>query len=170
MTQDLTRSAGRKRGDESVKGCGSILVSVLACPGSRLWVPFSLRSAYLLYALAIDDDLNDYTEQTIVTKRRVAALMLALVLTTPAVADELNTRAALGGGLGGALGAFVGSEMGGRNGAVLGGGLGGALGSVVATDGYRERRYVERHYYYPSKHKKHKKHHRRGRRHGDWDD
>lgn len=101
------------------------------------------------------------------TKRRAAALMLALVLTTPAVADELNTRAALGGGLGGALGALVGSEIGGRNGAVLGGGLGGALGSVVATDGYRERRYVERRYYYPGKHKKH---HRRGRRHGDWDD
>ena len=97
--------------------------------------------------------------------KRMAAVMLASVLTTPAVADELNTRSLLGGGLGGALGAFIGSEIGGRNGAVLGGGLGGALGSVVATDGYRERRYVERHYYYPAKREK-RPHHRRGH----WDD
>jgi hypothetical protein len=83
----------------------------------------------------------------------------------PALADELNTRAAIGGGLGGALGAFIGSEMGGRNGAVLGGGLGGALGSVVATDGYGKRRYVERHYYHRGKGPRHDR-----RRYRDWDD
>jgi uncharacterized membrane protein len=92
--------------------------------------------------------------------------MLSAAVSAPAVADGLNTRAALGGGLGGALGAFVGSELGGQSGAVLGGGLGGALGSVIATDGYGERRYVERHYYHRGKPRW-----RDGRRRGrDWDD
>jgi len=102
--------------------------------------------------------------------KAVAAAMLALVLTTPAVADDLGTRSALGGGLGGALGALIGSELGGTNGAIVGGGLGGALGSVVATDGYRERRYVERRYdYYPAGGEGHARHrHRHGR--GHWDD
>lgn len=101
--------------------------------------------------------------------KAIAAVVLTSVLATPALADDLTTRSLLGGGLGGALGAFIGSEMGGRSGAVLGGGLGGALGSVVATDGYRESRYVERHYYYPGKPgKRHGYRHRH--RHGDWDD
>jgi hypothetical protein len=104
------------------------------------------------------------------TNKPAVALILAMVLTAPAAADDLNTRAALGGGLGGALGALLGSEMGGRNGAVLGGGLGGALGSVVATDGYRERRYVERYDYYPAKPRKPHPHRYRHRHHGDWDD
>jgi hypothetical protein len=94
-------------------------------------------------------------------------LLLSLALAGPVAADEINTRAAIGGGLGGALGAFIGSEVGGQTGAVLGGGLGGALGSVVAVDGHRERRYVERHYYYPVKRAKHHRY-RRGR--GHWDD
>jgi hypothetical protein len=97
----------------------------------------------------------------------MSILLLTLALAGPACADDLNTRAAIGGGLGGALGALLGSEVGGRSGAVVGGGLGGALGSVVATDGYRDRRYVERHYYYPVK--RGKQHwHRHGR--GHWDD
>jgi uncharacterized membrane protein len=99
----------------------------------------------------------------------VSILLLSLALAGPACADELNTRAAIGGGLGGALGALLGSELGGRNGAVLGGGLGGALGAVVATDGYRERRYVERHYYYPARRGKHHRY-RHGRGRGHWDD
>jgi hypothetical protein len=89
-------------------------------------------------------------------------LLPSLALAAPASADEINTRAAIGGG----LGALIGSEVGGRNGAVLGGGLGEALGSVVAVDGYRELRYVERHYYDPVKRGKHHRH-RRGR--GHWD-
>ena len=105
------------------------------------------------------------------SKHPAAILMLTCVLTAPAVADDLNTRAAVGGGLGGALGALFGSEVGGRNGAILGGGLGGALGSVVATDGYRDRRYVERHYYYPAKRGKgHRHRHGRGHGYGHWDD
>ena len=80
-------------------------------------------------------------------KQASAILMLTAALSAPALADGLNTRAALGGGLGGALGAYVGSELGGQTGAVVGGGVGGALGSVIATDGYGRPRYVERHYY-----------------------
>jgi hypothetical protein len=75
---------------------------------------------------------------------------LTILLATPALADDLNTRALVGGGLGGALGALIGSEVGGRNGAILGGGLGGALGSIVATDGYQDGRYFERDYDYPA--------------------
>lgn len=95
------------------------------------------------------------------------ALILATALALPAAADGLNTRAAVGGGLGGALGAFIGSEVAGRSGAILGGGLGGALGSVVATDSYREPRYVE-HRYYPSKGRPHHRHWKH--RGHDWDD
>lgn len=98
-----------------------------------------------------------------------AVLILAMVLSVPAVADDINTRAALGGGLGGALGALLGSEVGGRSGAILGGGLGGAVGSVVATDGYRETRYVERHYY-PVKRERHRSRHHRHHHRGHWDD
>jgi len=104
------------------------------------------------------------------TNKPAVALILAMVSMAPAAADDLNTRAALGGGLGGALGALLGSEMGGRNGAVLGGGLGGALGSVVATDGYRERRHVDRYYYYPATPRKPHPHHYRNRHHGGWED
>jgi len=85
-----------------------------------------------------------------VMKQSAAVLISTIVLATPTVADELNTRALVGGGLGGALGALIGSEVGGRNGAILGGGVGGALGSIVATDGYQDRRYVERDYSYPA--------------------
>lgn len=99
-------------------------------------------------------------------KTTLAIVTLTIVLTSPSRAGDLNTSAALGGGLGGALGALIGSEVGGRNGAILGGGLGGALGSVVTTNGYRDKRYVERHYYYPSK----RGPGRRYRRHRDWDD
>lgn len=98
--------------------------------------------------------------------RTSAVLLLTAMMAGPAAAGELNTRAAIGGGLGGALGAFIGSELGGQSGAVLGGGLGGALGSVVATDGYGERRYVERHYYHRGK--KGRRDDRR--RYRDWDD
>lgn len=101
-------------------------------------------------------------------KQVSALLILATTLAAPAVADDLNTRAAVGGGLGGALGAFIGSEVGGRSGAILGGGLGGALGSVVGTDTYRDRRYYDDRYYYPAKgHWRH----RHGKYRGyDWDD
>jgi outer membrane lipoprotein SlyB len=83
-------------------------------------------------------------------KQSAAVLIVTILLATPALADELNTRALVGGGLGGALGALIGSEVGGRNGAILGGGLGGALGSIVATDRYQDRRYFERDYYVPA--------------------
>jgi hypothetical protein len=106
-------------------------------------------------------------EQGAVLKKLSAVLIVTTVLTAPAMAGDLSTRAAIGGGLGGALGALVGSEVGGRSGAILGGGLGGALGSAVSTNGYRERRYVEReYYYYPAKPRPR---HPRHRPHG-WDD
>jgi hypothetical protein len=102
----------------------------------------------------------------VVVKKQIQAVALILsFLSTPILAGELSTRAAVGGGLGGALGAFLGSELGGRSGAILGGGLGGAAGSAIATDGYRERRYYERRYYKPRKHKHYYRHD-----HGDWDD
>jgi hypothetical protein len=107
-------------------------------------------------------------EQEVVMKKFSAVLILTTVLATPAVAGDLNTRAAVGGGLGGALGALLGSEVAGRSGAIVGGGLGGALGSAVATNGYEERRYVERRYYYPAKRKPRHRHYRH--RHHDWDD
>ncbi|MFY9973577.1 MAG: glycine zipper domain-containing protein [Chromatiaceae bacterium] len=101
-------------------------------------------------------------------KQVSALLILATALAAPAVADDLNTRAAVGGGLGGALGAFIGSEVGGRSGAILGGGLGGALGSVVGTDTYRDRRYYDDRYYYPARGPGR---HRHGKYRGyDWDD
>jgi len=101
-------------------------------------------------------------------KQVSAIVILSTVLAVPAMADDLNTRSAVGGGLGGALGAFIGSEVGGRSGAILGGGLGGALGSVVATDSYRGGRYYGERYAYPAKgHWRH----RHGRYGGyDWDD
>ena len=102
------------------------------------------------------------------TKQSVAALVLTTLLSAPAVAGDFDTRAAVGGGLGGALGALIGSEVGGRSGAILGGGLGGALGSGIAGQGSEEKRYVERHYYYPAKGKPPHRHHRYPGR--GWDD
>ncbi|RKT45329.1 hypothetical protein [Thiocapsa rosea] len=72
---------------------------------------------------------------------RKAALLIApafalLMAATPAPADQLSTRAAVGGGLGAALGAFVGGELGGRNAAIIGSGLAGAVATAIATDGY----------------------------------
>lgn len=101
-------------------------------------------------------------------KQISAILILSTALAAPAVADSLNTRAAVGGGLGGALGAFIGSEVGGRSGAIVGGGVGGALGSVVATDSYRGGRYYGERYYYPARGQWR---HRHGKHGGyDWDD
>jgi outer membrane lipoprotein SlyB len=104
--------------------------------------------------------------------RLTTTLMLALAVSIPAMADDIDVGGALGSGLGGALGAYVGSEMGGRNGAVLGGGLGGAIGAVLTDqltdDRYYRSRRVEHRHYYPVKRRGHHRHDRR--RHRDWDD
>lgn len=73
------------------------------------------------------------------------ALLVALPMTAgPAMADQLSTRAAVGGGLGAALGAFIGGELGGRNAAIIGSGLAGAAGTAIATDGYDRPAYSDR--------------------------
>ena len=73
---------------------------------------------------------------------KTAAILMTLTLAAaPTVASDLSTRSAVGGGLGGALGGLLGAELAGRNGAIVGSGLGAAVATVVATDGYRERRY-----------------------------
>ncbi|EGV15923.1 hypothetical protein [Thiocapsa marina] len=74
----------------------------------------------------------------------VALAMLVPVYAPPAMADQLSTRAAVGGGLGAALGAFIGGELGGRNAAIIGSGLAGAAGTAIATDGYDRPVYPER--------------------------
>jgi hypothetical protein len=76
---------------------------------------------------------------------RVHALTFALaIMATPAMADQMTTRAAVGGGLGAALGAFIGGELGGRNAAILGSGLGGAVATAIATEGYGKQPYYNR--------------------------
>jgi hypothetical protein len=65
-----------------------------------------------------------------------AIFLILAVLAAPVFADDVDTRAVVGGGLGGALGAFIGSELGGRNAAILGGGLGAAAGTAIATEPY----------------------------------
>lgn len=75
----------------------------------------------------------------------IAPAFALLMAATPASADQLSTRAAVGGGLGAALGAFVGGELGGRNAAIIGSGLAGAAATAIATDGYDRPVYSEGH-------------------------
>jgi hypothetical protein len=74
----------------------------------------------------------------------IAPAFALLIAATPATADQLSTRAAVGGGLGAALGAFVGGELGGRNAAIIGSGLAGAVATAIATDGYDRPVYSDR--------------------------
>lgn len=66
----------------------------------------------------------------------IAPAFALIMAATSATADQLSTRAAVGGGLGAALGAFVGGELGGRSAAIIGSGLAGAVATAIATDGY----------------------------------
>jgi hypothetical protein len=74
----------------------------------------------------------------------IASAFALLIAATTATADQLSTRAAVGGGLGAALGAFVGGELGGRNAAIIGSGLAGAVATAIATDGYDRPVYSDR--------------------------
>ena len=93
-------------------------------------------------------DLNAY--------RIAAAALLALAVSTPALAlDDETLDAAIGGGLGGAAGSAIGNEVGGRTGAILGGAAGAAGGAAITTDGDDH----DRHY------RDHGRHEHRGRGH-----
>ncbi|WP_296806913.1 hypothetical protein [Thiocapsa sp.] len=73
----------------------------------------------------------------------IAPAFALIMAATPATADQMSSRAAVGGGLGAALGAFVGGELGGRNAAIIGSGLAGAVATAIATDGYDRPVYSE---------------------------
>ncbi|GAB3670906.1 glycine zipper domain-containing protein [Salinisphaera aquimarina] len=84
--------------------------------------------------------------------RTIAAALVAMACSTPALAlDNDTVDAAIGGGLGGAAGAAVGNEIGGRNGAIIGGAVGAAGGAAVTTnddhDDHRRYRDHDRDYY-----------------------
>ncbi len=68
--------------------------------------------------------------------RTLTLLGSLIIATSPAFADELSNRAAVGGGLAGTLGAFLGGELAGRNGAIIASGLSAAAGAAIATNGY----------------------------------
>lgn len=61
-------------------------------------------------------------------------VLVTLLSTMQAQADNSTRDAAVGGAIGGAAGAAIGNEVGGRDGAIIGGALGGALGAAVGTE------------------------------------
>lgn len=105
----------------------------------------------------------------------LAFTVLISILTLPATAGEVDTKAVLGGAIGGAAGAAIGSSVGGREGAIIGGALGGAAGAAVGSSqqpqpiaaprivqpypghaGFRERHDNGRHLgHYKSRHRRH---------------
>lgn len=63
------------------------------------------------------------------------SLLLALLLSGHAMADDSTAKTVLGGGLGAALGTALGGVVGGKNGEVIGGAVGGGVGGAVTTKG-----------------------------------
>jgi outer membrane lipoprotein SlyB len=65
--------------------------------------------------------------------RYVAVVFLAIGLTGPAFAGEVDKGAVIGGAVGGGVGAGVGSKVGGTKGAIIGGAIGGAAGAAIGS-------------------------------------
>ena len=70
------------------------------------------------------------------------AALVAVAVSGPATAGDVDKGAVIGGGIGGGLGAAVGSKVGGTAGAAIGGAIGGATGAAIGSDGGSRERVI----------------------------
>lgn len=87
-------------------------------------------------------------------------ILILLLFSIEAHADNSTLDAAIGGGIGGATGAAIGNELGGRDGAMIGGSLGAALGAAINTNSVKHHAAPYRARGYKKSYLKHKKRNR----------
>lgn len=91
--------------------------------------------------------------------------LLAIALSLPVYAGDIDGKAVLGGAIGGGAGAGIGSAVGGREGAIIGGGIGGAAGTRPRPQ-IVERKVVHvEHHHHKGRHLGHHKHKHKHKHH-----